>query len=79
MCMQAGMCRETRRHATLVGPPEALQADTATPIPYHPAGSLPSSLSYAQAAVMLVLGLQRRPLEDCESELGLPAPQVRTF
>jgi hypothetical protein len=42
----------------------------------HVAGRLPATLSYAQAAILLMLGLQHRGLEDCESELSLPSNQV---
>ncbi|KAL6744873.1 tRNA binding domain-containing protein, partial [Haematococcus lacustris] len=40
------------------------------------AGRLPASLSYAQAAILVVLGLQQRTLEDCDTELSLPPNQV---
>ncbi|GFR40676.1 hypothetical protein Agub_g1265, partial [Astrephomene gubernaculifera] len=39
-------------------------------------GRLPVSLSYGQAAILLVLGLQRRELSELETELGLPANQL---
>jgi N-acetyltransferase 10 len=40
------------------------------------AGRLPVSLSYAQAAILVVLGLQQRELSDVEATLGLPSSQV---
>ncbi|KAF5839809.1 GNAT acetyltransferase 2-domain-containing protein [Dunaliella salina] len=40
------------------------------------AGLLPSSLSYAQAAILLKLGLQRRDISELETELSLPTNQV---
>lgn len=40
------------------------------------AGLLPSSLSYAQAAILLKLGLQRRDISELEAELSLPTSQV---
>jgi N-acetyltransferase 10 len=39
-------------------------------------GSLPATLSHAQAALLVVLGLQQRELADAEAALGLPASQV---
>jgi tRNA(Met) C34 N-acetyltransferase TmcA len=47
-----------------------------TPALCPPAGLLPSSLSYAQAAILLKLGLQRKDLSDVEAELSLPSSQV---
>ena len=40
------------------------------------AGRLPVSLSYAQAAIFVVLGLQQRELADVETTLNLPSSQV---
>ncbi len=40
------------------------------------AGRLPVSLSYAQAAILLCLGLQQRELADVDAALGLPTSQV---
>ena len=40
------------------------------------AGRVPATMSYAQAAILLVLGLQQRELQDVEKELGLPTSQV---
>ena len=37
---------------------------------------LPMSLSYAQAAILLCVGLQQRELSDCELVLNLPSSQV---
>eukprot|EP00798_Chlamydomonas_sp_ICE-L_P008257 gene8257-1526_t len=39
-------------------------------------GTIPASLSYSQAAILLGLGLQRRELSELEAGLGLPANQV---
>ena len=40
------------------------------------AARVPATMSYAQAAILLVLGLQQRELADVEKELGLPTSQV---
>jgi N-acetyltransferase 10 len=40
------------------------------------AGRLPVSLSYAQAAILVVLGMQQRELSDVEATLNLPTSQV---
>ena len=40
------------------------------------AGRLPASLSYAQAAILLSLGLQRTEVKDLEASLQLPSNQV---
>lgn len=40
------------------------------------AGRLPAQLSYAQAAILLVLGLQRRDVDAAAADLGLPVGQV---
>lgn len=39
-------------------------------------GGVPATLSYAQAAILLVLGLQQRELGDAERDLGLPSSQI---
>lgn len=39
-------------------------------------GRLPATLSYAQAAILLSMGLQRQELTDVEKTLGLPSNQV---
>ena len=41
------------------------------------AGRLPATLSYGQAAIMLMMGLQLRELGEVEQELNLPSNQVR--
>jgi N-acetyltransferase 10 len=40
------------------------------------AGHLPVSLSYAQAAILVVLGLQQREMSDVDAVLNLPTSQV---
>lgn len=37
---------------------------------------LPTTLSYGQAAILAVLGLQQRDVATCEKELNLPSNQV---
>ena len=37
---------------------------------------LPATLSYGQAAILALLGLQQRAVEDATKELGLPTNQV---
>ena len=37
---------------------------------------LPATLSFVQAAILLVLGLQQRDVSDAEAALGLPSAQV---
>ncbi len=39
-------------------------------------GRVPVSLSYGQAAILLVLGLQLKEVADLEDTLSLPANQV---
>lgn len=39
-------------------------------------GCVPASVSYAQAAILLCLGLQQRTVSDVEKVLGLPSNQV---
>ena len=39
-------------------------------------GAVPATLSYAQAAILVVLGLQQRELSDAEHDLGLPSSQI---
>ena len=39
-------------------------------------GRVPVTLSHAQAALLAVIGMQQREMEDAESALGLPGPQA---
>ena len=40
------------------------------------AGSIPASMSYAQSAILLCLGLQMKEMDDVAKALGLPTQQV---
>jgi N-acetyltransferase 10 len=39
-------------------------------------GKIPATMSYAQTAIVLTLGLQHKEMDDAANELGLPTPQV---
>jgi len=39
-------------------------------------GKIPATMSYAQTAIVLTLGLQHKEMDDAARELGLPTPQV---
>ena len=40
------------------------------------AGNIPASMSYAQSAILLCLGLQHKEMDDVAAALGLPTQQV---
>jgi N-acetyltransferase 10 len=39
-------------------------------------GKVPATMSYAQTAIVLTVGLQHKEMDDAARELGLPTPQV---
>tara|TARA_B110000977_G_scaffold157272_1_gene200251 strand:+ start:1864 stop:4719 length:2856 start_codon:yes stop_codon:yes gene_type:complete len=39
-------------------------------------GKIPATMSYAQTAIVLTIGLQHKEMDDAAHELGLPTPQV---
>ena len=39
-------------------------------------GKIPATMSYAQTAIVLTIGLQHKDMDDAAHELGLPTPQV---
>lgn len=39
-------------------------------------GHIPATLSYSQAAILVILGLQCRSIDDVEKDIGLPTSQV---